>query len=197
MGGSTVVTTRWRGRGDHRRQWRYWAGDRAEVCPRRRVRLRHGAPSGRVGQKGGREVMRVLSTLRRGWIPLVLVAVVALSGFTISRMHGIFGSNQSAGASGGGVDQIVPFNPKRVLYEVYARAPRSAASATSTRTPSRSGLTSRHCRGHFWLRPRFRRCSPTSWHKGTATLSLVASASTARSASTSRRPEPILRPSAW
>jgi Mycobacterium membrane protein len=63
--------------------------------------------------------MRVLSTLRRGWIPLVLVAVVALSGFTISRMHGIFGSNQSAGASGGGVDQIVPFNPKRVLYEVY------------------------------------------------------------------------------
>ena len=25
--------------------------------------------------------MRVLSTLRRGWIPLVLVAVVALSGF--------------------------------------------------------------------------------------------------------------------
>ena len=63
--------------------------------------------------------MRVLSTLRRGWIPLVLVAVGALSGFTISRMHGIFGSNQSAGASGGGVDQIVPFNPKRVLYEVY------------------------------------------------------------------------------
>ncbi len=63
--------------------------------------------------------MRVLRALQRGWIPLVLVAVLALSGFTVSRMHGIFGSHQSAGAGGGGVDKIVPFNPKRVLYEVF------------------------------------------------------------------------------
>ncbi len=35
------------------------------------------------------------------------------------KMHGIFGSHQSASASGGGADRIVAFNPKRVLYEVY------------------------------------------------------------------------------
>jgi hypothetical protein len=63
--------------------------------------------------------MRVLRTLQQGWIPLVLVLALALSAFTIDRMHGIFGSHQSAGAGGGGADQIVPFNPKRVLYEVY------------------------------------------------------------------------------
>ena len=63
--------------------------------------------------------MRVLRTLQLGWIPLVLVVALALSGFTIYRMHGIFGSHHSAGAGGGGADQIVPFNPKRVLYEVY------------------------------------------------------------------------------
>jgi hypothetical protein len=64
-------------------------------------------------------VMRVLRTLQLGWIPLVLVVALALSGFTIFRMHGIFGSHLSAGAGGGGADQIVPFNPKRVLHEVY------------------------------------------------------------------------------
>jgi hypothetical protein len=63
-------------------------------------------------------VVRITGALGRGWIPLVLVVALALSGFTIYRMHGIFGSHQSAGASGGGADQIVPFNPKRVLYEV-------------------------------------------------------------------------------
>lgn len=65
------------------------------------------------------EVMRVLRTLQSGWIPLVLVVALTLSGFTIYRMHGIFGSHQSAGAGGAGADRIVPFNPKRVLYEVY------------------------------------------------------------------------------
>jgi Mycobacterium membrane protein len=69
--------------------------------------------------EGGREVMHFARVLLRGWIPLVLVAVVVLSGLTISRMHDIFGSHQSAGVGGGGADRIVPFNPKRVVYEVY------------------------------------------------------------------------------
>jgi hypothetical protein len=63
--------------------------------------------------------MRVLRTLQLGWIPLVLVVALALSGFTIYRMHGIFGSHQSPGAGSGGADKIVQFNPKRVVYEVY------------------------------------------------------------------------------
>jgi hypothetical protein len=48
-----------------------------------------------------------------------MVIVLAISGVAMYRMHGIFGSNQNPGASGGVTDRIVSFNPKRVLYEVY------------------------------------------------------------------------------
>jgi MmpS family membrane protein len=67
----------------------------------------------------GTDVVRVISKLGRGWIPVVLVITAALSGFAMYRMHGVFGSNQSATASGGAADRIVPFNPKRVIYEIY------------------------------------------------------------------------------
>jgi Mycobacterium membrane protein len=64
------------------------------------------------------EAMRALRTLQLGWTPLVLVVALALSGFAIYRMYGIFGSHQSLGASGG-ADKIVQVISKRVLYEVY------------------------------------------------------------------------------
>lgn len=63
--------------------------------------------------------MRSLRFLSAVWIPLVLVAVLSVSGFAMYGMHGIFGSDMATGgASGAAADQIVPFNPKRVLYEV-------------------------------------------------------------------------------
>jgi hypothetical protein len=40
----------------------------------------------------------------------------SIAGFTMHQMHGIFGSQTAnAGAGGGSADEIVPFNPKRVL----------------------------------------------------------------------------------
>jgi hypothetical protein len=47
------------------------------------------------------KVMRILRTLQLGWMPLVLVAALALSGFAIHRMHGIFGSHQPPGTDPG------------------------------------------------------------------------------------------------
>jgi hypothetical protein len=89
-------------------------------------------------------VLGFLGALRRGWIPLILVAVLAVSGFAMYRMHGIFGSQQSAGAGGGGVDKIVPFNPKRVLYEVFG--PESTVGSISyldeNAQPHRADFTS-------------------------------------------------------
>ncbi len=55
--------------------------------------------------------------LKRGWIPLVLVVVVAVSGLTVSRLHRIFGSQDLNANAGAGI-KIVQFNPKVVKYEI-------------------------------------------------------------------------------
>ena len=49
---------------------------------------------------------------------LVAVAVVAVAGFSIYRLHGIFGSHNISAASGFSDDPI-PFNPKHVTLEVF------------------------------------------------------------------------------
>jgi Mycobacterium membrane protein len=58
---------------------------------------------------------------------LVAVAVVAIAGFAIYRLHGIFGSNNHTTASSGLANEIVPFNPKQVVLEVFG-APGAVAT---------------------------------------------------------------------
>ncbi|MDT5222496.1 MAG: hypothetical protein QOF15_4601 [Mycobacterium sp.] len=50
---------------------------------------------------------------------LVAVVVVTISGFAIYRLHGIFGSHGNTSANSGLSNQIVPFNPKSVVLEVF------------------------------------------------------------------------------
>ena len=50
---------------------------------------------------------------------LVAVVVVATSRFAIYRLHGIFGSHNNRSANGGLSNQIVPFNPKQMVLEVF------------------------------------------------------------------------------
>jgi hypothetical protein len=62
--------------------------------------------------------MSMIQTLTRTWIPLVLVSVAVVAGFGVWRLHGIFGAVTSTSpsyASG----EIVPINPKHVVYEVF------------------------------------------------------------------------------
>jgi hypothetical protein len=59
--------------------------------------------------------------VQRAWVPLVMVIVVAVAAFTVSRLHGIFGSNMYR-PDAGNADAIVQFNPKRVLYEIFGPA---------------------------------------------------------------------------
>ncbi|KKC03906.1 hypothetical protein AWC17_09785 [Mycobacterium nebraskense] len=58
---------------------------------------------------------------------LVAVLVVALAGFAIYRLHGIFGSHNNTSANSGLSNEIVPFNPKQVVLEVFG-----APGATAT-----------------------------------------------------------------
>jgi hypothetical protein len=50
---------------------------------------------------------------------IVAVLVVAITGFGIYRLHGIFGSHTNTSANSGLANQIVPFNPKQVVLEVF------------------------------------------------------------------------------
>jgi hypothetical protein len=56
--------------------------------------------------------------LRKLWIPLVLVVVVAISGLVVSRLHGMFASEDLNANAGAGIE-IVQFNPKIMVYDVY------------------------------------------------------------------------------
>jgi len=59
---------------------------------------------------------RVLS---RHWMLVVAVVVVAVAGFAVYRLHGVFGSRDVTATEGAGLDQTEPFDPKRVVLEVF------------------------------------------------------------------------------
>ena len=60
---------------------------------------------------------------------LLAVVVLSLAGFAVYRLQGAFGSDHNPKTAGGPADQIVPFNPKRVVLEVFGEP---GATATIT-----------------------------------------------------------------
>jgi hypothetical protein len=64
---------------------------------------------------------RITRALKRAWIPLVLLVVLAVSGLVVSRLHKVFGSADLNANAGAGIE-IVQFNPKVVTYEVSGPA---------------------------------------------------------------------------
>lgn len=86
------------------------------VPARRRLPVRVGFPDG----------VKVISTLckflMKIWIPLVVLAVVVVGGFSVARIHGFFGSQKREQYSDGKTDDTKPFNPKRIVYEVFGPA---------------------------------------------------------------------------
>jgi Mycobacterium membrane protein len=56
--------------------------------------------------------------LKRAWIPVVLVVVLAVSGLVVSRLHKMFASEDLNANAGAGIE-IVQFNPKVMVYDVY------------------------------------------------------------------------------
>jgi hypothetical protein len=57
------------------------------------------------------------SAVKRAWIPIVLVAVLAVSGLIVMRLHKVFGSQDLNANAGAGIE-IVQFNPKILVYDV-------------------------------------------------------------------------------
>jgi hypothetical protein len=57
--------------------------------------------------------------LSRRWTLLVAVLVVAVAGFAVYRLHGIFASHDVTSTPSGTENDIVAFNPKHVVMEVF------------------------------------------------------------------------------
>ena len=62
----------------------------------------------------------MVAALKRAWIPLVIMAVIATGGSVVHRIHGYFGSGNEIIRPGAGlVDDANPLDPKVVTYEVF------------------------------------------------------------------------------
>ncbi|WP_198951983.1 MmpS family transport accessory protein [Mycobacterium sp. AT1] len=57
--------------------------------------------------------------LGRRWMPLVAVVVVAIAGFAVYRLQAVFASQDVVSTPSAGANEIVPFNPKHVVLEVF------------------------------------------------------------------------------
>jgi hypothetical protein len=57
--------------------------------------------------------------LKRVWVPLIVVAAVALGGLAVDRLRGVFGSDEIFSWTGSGSEVIESINVKRVAYEVF------------------------------------------------------------------------------
>jgi hypothetical protein len=61
----------------------------------------------------------VANALKKAWIAVVILIVVLVAGFVVTRLRSIFGYHDNRPITSGNADDIKPFNPKNVVYEVW------------------------------------------------------------------------------
>ncbi|HET9875106.1 MAG TPA: MmpS family transport accessory protein [Mycobacterium sp.] len=64
------------------------------------------------------KAISVSGVLKRHWIPVVFVVVLAVSGVVVNRLHKVFASQDLNANAGAGIE-IVQFNPKAIGYEAF------------------------------------------------------------------------------
>ncbi|HEY3995620.1 MAG TPA: MmpS family transport accessory protein [Mycobacterium sp.] len=65
------------------------------------------------------KAISISTFVARRWMALVAVVVLTVAAFAIYRLHGIFGSHNNTAGNSGLSNEIVPFNPKQVVLEVF------------------------------------------------------------------------------
>jgi hypothetical protein len=79
------------------------------------------------GNKVAPQRARKKGLLGRFWLVLTITAVVALSGFVVYRLHGVFGVHSGSFGGGSAGDVIDQFNAKTITLEVWG-SPGSTAT---------------------------------------------------------------------
>ncbi|BBZ45407.1 MmpS family transport accessory protein [Mycobacterium parmense] len=64
----------------------------------------------------------MLRSVKRAWIPLLLVVVVALGAYAVVRIRDTSGSHKTASNADANSALTKPFNPKHIVYEVTGAA---------------------------------------------------------------------------
>ena len=85
--------------------------------------------------------------VRRRWTVIVTVLVVAVVAFSVDRLHGIFGSNNTVSRPSADSLENTGYNPKRVLFEVFGSPGTIATINFLDDTPNLSALRMPPCRG--------------------------------------------------
>jgi hypothetical protein len=60
--------------------------------------------------------------VRNAWLPLLIVAVVVVGGFTVARVKSFFAAHDAGVMTSPRLDDSKPFKPKVVKYEVFGSA---------------------------------------------------------------------------
>ena len=71
--------------------------------------------------------LAIFGVLRRVWIPLVILAVIGAGGWTVLRLHSVFGVEKRPLYAETRISDSKPYNPKHMTYEVFG-SPGSVAS---------------------------------------------------------------------
>lgn len=66
--------------------------------------------------------MQPSKVLRNAWLPLLIVAVLAVGGFTVARVKSFFAANDTGVMTSPKLDDSKPFKPKVVKYEIFGSA---------------------------------------------------------------------------
>jgi Mycobacterium membrane protein len=61
----------------------------------------------------------MMAFLKRAWMPLVIVVVVVIAGFTVNRVRTFFGAEGYIQTPRNFADDPEPFDPKVVRYEIF------------------------------------------------------------------------------
>jgi hypothetical protein len=64
----------------------------------------------------------IADAVKKVWIAVVVVVVVVIAVFCVTRLRTFFGAHDDRPLTSGMKDDIKPFNPKHVVYEVWGPA---------------------------------------------------------------------------
>ena len=89
--------------------------------------LKKQGSAGREGNKVAPQRAKKKGLLGRFWLVLTITAVVALSGFVVYRLHGVFGVHSGSFGGGTSGEVLDQFNAKTITLEVWG-SPGSTAT---------------------------------------------------------------------